>query len=117
MASVSPWSKAALPTRGFAAASVTDPTKDLDALATQARGVFTTSSQLCAWLTCALHQPNRGANRRPRAGCDEVSAAACAVRFSRCSYASTPREFARVVAALPTPQLEALLALEQTAHL
>jgi hypothetical protein len=91
---------------------------DLEAIATQARGVFSTSSELCAWLTCALHLQDQGGDGRPRAACDEISAAACAVRFSRrCHRASTPREFARVVVTLPTPQLEALLALKETANL
>ena len=90
--------------------------QELDRLAALAWSVFATRSEACAWLACAVRQPVRGGGERQWPACSEVSAAACAVRFNgACSRSSTPRQFASVVVGLPTPQLEALLALREDA--
>ena len=113
MASASPERRAAIRSWSFAAGRDAAG-EDLAALAAQAQGVFATRSELCAWLACAYSQRAHGGEGRPRAVCDEVSAAACAVRFyGSCPGSCTPRQFEKIVVGLTTPQLEALLALRR----
>ena len=117
MASVQLYNRAAPAKRRLATAdSGVDASGDLARLAAQARDVFATRSDLCGWLLCAARQRAQDSGGRRPVACDEVSAAACAVTFGvGCPQSSTPRQFARTIAGLPTPQLEALLALNRHA--
>jgi hypothetical protein len=81
-------------------------------LASNAEDVFTTHSDLRDWLTCVLERRLNGVSEQPRGRCSEVSAAACAIRFTGwCPRASTAREFDELASHLPTSRLEALLKL------
>ena len=85
---------------------------EVERLAIQAEGVFASRAELRAWLVCAC-RVHRAATTG-RQACDELSAAACAVRFGRqCAKSSTPRDFVDLVAELSTTRLEALLALSR----
>jgi hypothetical protein len=99
---------------GGVTALESDLLDEVDRLARRAGDAFATRSALRDWLVCVLHQRLHGVPRRPGVRCDGVAAAACAIGFSgECPMASAPHEFDRVVAGLPTAQLEALLSLEQ----
>ena len=100
--------------RGWSAdASHTALIDEVAWLTHRAGDVFATSSDLRDWIVCVLHQRRFGIPTRPRARCQAVSAAACAIGFrGDCPMASAPHEFDAIVRSLSTQRLEALLALQ-----
>lgn len=95
-----------------AQASKAELMDEIARLARQAGDAFATASDLRDWIVCVIHQRRFGVPRRAGVGCEAVSAAACAIGLrGECPMASAPREFDELVSGLPTPRLEALLAL------